>query len=134
MKPFINRKFKYITINENKFELDKYYIIAGSTCFLTKKQVDACIRVIQHYLKRYKKKRNVVNLIQYNVAISKKTKGARMGSGKGKIKEYVAKIDMNSILFIFQNIKNWRALKVYKYMQYKLPIKIYLKCIKSKKK
>ena len=28
-----------------------------------------------------------------------------MGSGKGKIKEYISKINMNGVLFIFQNVK-----------------------------
>jgi len=49
-----------------------------------------------------------------------------MGSGKGKIKEYVSRINMNSILFVFKNVKEWRMHKIYKQMQYRLPIKIYL--------
>lgn len=134
MKPFINKHFKYIAYPTNFFEKDKYYIIAGDSFFMTKKQMEACISVIRYYLKRFKKKRNVLNFIQFNVALTQKPKGARMGSGKGKIKEYVAKIDSNSILFIFQKVKRWRALKIYTYMKTKLPIRLHIKHIRSKKK
>ena len=47
-----------------------------------------------------------------------------MGSGKGKIKEYISKIKMNGVLFIFQNVKEWRVHKIYKQMQSRLPMKI----------
>jgi len=50
-----------------------------------------------------------------------------MGSGKGKIKKFVTKISMNGILFIFKNIKKDVMLKIYKYIQYRLPIKVSLK-------
>jgi len=127
MKPFICTKGKAIHNKKKIFESGKYYIISGDSCFLTKKQVESCISVIRLYLKRFKKKRNVLNLIQFNVPVTRKTKGARMGSGKGKIKEYIAKINLNSILFILQKVKQWRALSIFKYMRYRLPMKIYLK-------
>jgi len=103
MKPFLNRKINIS--NKNVFINKKYYILACTPCFLTKKQVESCISVVRYYLKRYKKKKNFINLLQYNIPITKKNKGSRMGSGKGGIKEYVSKVNMNSILFVFQNIK-----------------------------
>ena len=125
MKPFLNKKININ--NKNIFLPKKYYIISSQSCFLTKKQIDSCISVVRYYLKRYKKKKNFINLVQFNIPITKKNKGSRMGSGKGKIKEYISKVNMNSILFVFQNVKEWRMYKIYKQIQYRLPIKIYLK-------
>lgn len=125
MKPFINKKINIS--NNNLLSINKYYIISSQACFLTKKQIDSCISIVRFYLKRYKKKKNFVNLVQYNTPITKKNKGSRMGSGKGKIKEYVSRVNMNSILFVFQNVKEWRMYKIFKQMQHRLPIKIYLK-------
>jgi len=50
-----------------------------------------------------------------------------MGSGKGKIRKFISKISMNGILFIFKNINKPVMLKIYKYIQFKLPMKVYLK-------
>lgn len=68
-----------------------------------------------------------INLIQYNIPVTKKNKFSRMGSGKGKIRKYISKINMNGIMFIFKNVKKSIMLKIYKYIQFKLPMKIYLK-------
>lgn len=125
MKPFLNKKVNIC--NHNLFLKNKYYIVSSDTCFLTKKQVESCISTVRYYLKRYKKKKNFISLVQFNVPITKKNKGSRMGSGKGKIKEYVSRVNMNSVLFVFQNVKEWRVHKIFKQMQYRLPIKIYLK-------
>jgi len=103
MKPFINKKANIS--NHNIILANKYYIISNECYLLTKKQIDSCISVVRYYLKRYKKKKNFVNLVQFNVPITKKNKGSRMGSGKGKIKDYVSNMKMNSVLFIFKNVK-----------------------------
>ena len=106
MKPFLNTKINISNNNIlNSSNKKQYFIVSSKSCFLTKKQIDSCISVVRYYLKRYKKKKNFINLVQYNIPITKKNKGSRMGSGKGKIKEYISKIKMNGILFIFQNVK-----------------------------
>lgn len=122
MKPFLNRKINIS--NKNTYLIKKYYIVSNQPCFLTKKQIDSCISVVSYYLKRFKKKKNFINLVQFNIPITKKNKGSRMGSGKGKIKEYISKIRMNEILFIFQNVKERRVYKIYKQLQARLPVKI----------
>lgn len=122
MKPYINHTLNIS--NKNNYLLKKYYIVAQSTCFLTKKQIDSCLSVISYYIKRAKKKKNFINRVQYNIPITKKNKGSRMGSGKGKIKEYISKVRMNEILFIFQNVKQRRVYKIYKQLQVRLPVKI----------
>ena len=125
MKPFLNRK---ININNQNVFLDgSFYILSSKACFLTRKQVEACINVVRFYIKRYKKNKNFINLIQFKIPVTKKSKGSRMGSGKGKIKEYISKINMNSILFIFKKIKLWKMFKIFKSLQFRLPMKIYLK-------
>lgn len=122
MKPFLNRKINIS--NKNTYLIKKYYIVSNQPCFLTKKQIDSCISVVSYYLKRFKKKKNFINLVQFNIPITKKNKGSRMGSGKGKIKEYLSKVRMNEILFIFQNVKERRVYKIYKQLQARLPVKI----------
>lgn len=127
MKNFLNRK---INISNNNVYLTKqYYILSSTSCFLTKEQIDSCINTIRFYIRKYKKKKqkNFINLVQFNIPVTKKNKGARMGSGKGKIKKYISKVNMNGIIFIFKNIKKSIMLKIYKYIQFKLPMKIYLK-------
>jgi len=124
MKPFLNQKLNIS--NNNVYLSKKYYIVSSKSCFLTLKQIESCISIVRYYLKRYKKKKNFINLVQFNIPITKKNKGSRMGSGKGKIKEYISKINMNGVLFIFQNVKEWRVHKIYKQMQSRLPMKIYL--------
>lgn len=126
-KNFLNRK---INISNTNYYLEKhYYILSSKSYFLTKKQIDSCISVIRFYIRKFKKKKQkmFINLIQYNIPLTKKNKFSRMGSGKGKIKKYISKISMNGIMFIFKNIKKSIMLKIYKYIQYRLPMKIYLK-------
>ena len=126
-KQFLNRK---INISNNNYYLEKhYYILSSKSCFLTKKQIDSCINVIRFYIRKFKKKKQkmFINLIQYNIPVTKKNKFSRMGSGKGKIRKYISKINMNGIMFIFKNVKKSIMLKIYKYIQFKLPMKIYLK-------
>lgn len=126
-KNFINQKVNIS--NTNYYLKEHHYVIAKSPSLLTKKQIDSCISVIRFYIrkKKKKKKKSFINLIQYNIPITRKNKNSRMGAGKGKIKKFVAKISMNGILFIFKNIKKDTMLKIYKYIQYRLPIKVSLK-------
>ena len=103
MKNFLDRK-KNIS-NKNVYLSGDCYIISSESCFLTKKQVNACLGVVSFYVKRYKKNKNFLSYVQFRIPVTKKSKGSRMGSGKGKIKEYISKIHMNSIIFIFKKIK-----------------------------
>jgi len=126
-KTFLNRKVNIS--NSNTYLENSYYIISSKACFITKKQVDSCISIIRHYIKKLnkKKQKKFISLIQYNVPITRKNKFSRMGSGKGKVVKLISKVNMNGIMFIFRNIKTSTMLKVFKYIQFKLPMKIYLK-------
>jgi ribosomal protein L16/L10AE len=55
-----------------------------------------------------------------------------MGSGKGKIKEYISKVNMNGIIFIFRKVKLWIMYKIFKGLQSRLPMKIQLKTYSDK--
>lgn len=126
-KSFLN---KSINIKNRSYDLENcYYIIAGKTCFLTKKMVDSCIRIVRFYIKRAtaKKKKKFINCIQFNIPLTKKSKKSRMGSGKGKVRKIISKVHMNSLMFIFRNVKYFIMFKVFKYLKEHLPIKIYLK-------
>lgn len=126
-KSFLN---KSINIKNRSYHLENcYYIIAGKTCFLTKKMVDSCVRIIRFYIKRAtaKKNKKFINCIQFNIPLTKKSKKSRMGSGKGKVRKIISKVHMNSLMFIFRNVKYFIMFKVFKYLKENLPIKIYLK-------
>lgn len=125
MKPFLNKKINIS--NENSFSTGSFYVLSSKSCFLTKRQIESCLNVVRFYIKRYKKNKKFVNCIQFRIPVTKKGKGSRMGSGKGKIKEYISKVNMNSVLFIFKKIKLWRMFKIFKSLKYRLPMKIYLK-------
>ena len=125
-KNFFNKNVNIC--NTNYYKEGNYYIVSSQPYFLTKKQIDSCLNVIRFFVKKLKnKKKKIITPIQFNVPITRKNKFSRMGAGKGKIKKYVSKISMNSIIFIIKDIKKSVMLKIYKYIQYKLPIKIYLK-------
>ena len=125
MKPFINRK---VNISNKNIFLDGYfYIVSNASCFLTRKQIEACLNVVRFYIKRYKKNKLFLNCVRFNIPITKKSKGSRMGSGKGKIKEYISKVNMNSVLFIFKKIKFWKMCQIFKGIQSRLPMKVFLK-------
>lgn len=85
------------------------------------------LNTIRFFIKRQKKQKKFISLLQFNIPVTKKNRASRMGSGKGKIKKFLAKVYMNGILFIFKNISKFLMLKIYKYIQYKLPMKIFLK-------
>lgn len=125
MKPFLNRKININ--NQNVFSSGNFYIISGEACFLTKKQLASCLGVVRFHIKRYKKNKTFLSCIQYRIPVTKKPKLSRMGAGKGKIKRYISKINMNSIIFVFKKIKLWRMFKIFKGLKARLPMKIYLK-------
>lgn len=130
MKDFLNRKVNIS--NKNVFSKGSYYIISSKSCFLTKKQVESCVGLVSFYIKRYKKNKQFLSCVQYKIPVTQKSKGSRMGSGKGKIKEYLAKVNMNGIIFIFKKVKLWRMYKIFKGLQSRLPMKIQLKTYSEK--
>jgi ribosomal protein L16/L10AE len=103
MKDFLNTKVNIS--NKNVYTQGSFFVLSSKSCFLTKKQVEACIGVVSFYIKRYKKNKQFLSNIQYQIPVTKKSKGSRMGSGKGKIKEYISKVNMNGIIFIFRKVK-----------------------------
>jgi ribosomal protein L16 len=122
-KSFINNK---ITIRNNPLiKSDSYYILSTSTSFITKKQFESCLRIISFYIRKARK--YFFSCLQFNQPITKKPRFCRMGSGKGRIRKFVAKVHMNSILFIFKKIDYNKMLKVFTSIQHRLPIKITLK-------
>jgi len=124
-KTFLNRKVNIS--NTNTYLSNQFYILSSTSCLLSKKQIDSCLNTIRFFIKRHKKQKKFENLLQFNIPVTKKNRASRMGSGKGKIKKYLAKVYMNGIIFVFKNISKFIMLKIYKYIQYKLPMKIYLK-------
>lgn len=134
LKKFINKKIKILPLPKptpiltHKVEgkvKSKYYIVSSGTYFITKKQLECCLKSVNIIIK--KSRRHIINKLNFNVPITKKPRFSRMGSGKGRIRQYVSKIHMNSVIFIFNNIIYSKMFKIFKELQSHLPIKIYLK-------
>ena len=120
----MKKKFVNNSLNiKNK----NYYFLSGKTYFLSKRQIEYCINTIRFFIRKFKKEKKFINMLEFNIPITKKAKFSRMGSGKGIIKKYVSKVKLNSIIFIFRNLDKNIILKIFKYVNYKLPMKIYLK-------
>ena len=121
-KSFLNKKIK---LQKSNFNPDFYYIISSSSSYITKKQLESCLRIISYYIR--KSRRYFYTCLNFTIPITKKPKFSRMGSGKGRIRKMVARIHMNSILFIFKKTVNYTKLwKAFKAIQHRLPVKIHL--------
>jgi ribosomal protein L16/L10AE len=107
------------------YEADQYYIIASKGFFMTKEQMSSCDRVFSYYIRR--SKRHVSKMVAFSLPITKKSKFSRMGSGKGKIKYKVGKVNMQGIMFIFNDVKLEIMYKVLKALQRRIPVKLHLK-------
>lgn len=122
-KLFINKK---ITVKSNiSLKNDSYYILSSESDFITKKQFESCLRIISFHIRKARK--YFYSCLQFNIPITKKPRFCRMGSGKGRIRKFVSKVHLNSVLFIFKKIDYNKMLKVFKSIQHRLPIKIVLK-------
>ena len=122
-KNFINHKKK---IKTSDYLSDKYYIVSTSACFLTKKQIESCIKIIGYYVRRAR--RYFDSELQCIIPVTKKPRFSRMGSGKGRIRKFIAKINVNTLLFMFdkEKIDYTRMWTIFKAIEHRLPMKVRL--------
>jgi large subunit ribosomal protein L16 len=85
--------------------------------------MEACRKTILRYSKRIGK---IYTNILPDKPISKKTEGARMGTGKGSVAYWVMPIRKGKILFELKNISNEIAKKALAQVGFKLPVKTIL--------
>ena len=88
--------------------------------WITARQIEAARRAIVHFTKRSGK---VWIRIFPDKPVTQKPAGAKMGSGKGDIEEYVAVVKPGRILFEIAGVPQEQAVEALKRAGHKLPIK-----------
>lgn len=88
--------------------------------WVTARQIEAARRAIVHFTKRSGK---VWIRIFPDKPVTQKPAGAKMGSGKGDIEEYVAVVKPGRILFEIAGVTEEQAVEALKRAGHKLPIK-----------
>lgn len=88
--------------------------------WITARQIEASRRAIVHFTKRVGK---VWIRVFPDKPITSKAAGAKMGSGKGDIDQYVAVVRPGLILFEIAGVPKDQALEALKRASHKLPIR-----------
>lgn len=100
-----------------------YAICSLENHFITKDQIECCRILIRRELKR---KGFLLIHSNFDIPLTKKSTGTRMGKGKGVIKEYVGYVFIYSSLFELKQIPFFLAFKLLRKISYKLPFKVCL--------
>ena len=109
------------------FKLDNIYsygIISNSSSYISKNQIESCRKIIVRIFRTQRIKPKLQICVKFLINQTVKSKGARMGSGKGDFKTTVSKIKKSDFLFKFKNISFICAYVLFKKLKYKLPIKL----------
>lgn len=104
----------------NKINFGDYGIQALEPTWLTSRQIEATRRTITRYTKRGGK---LWITIFPDKPISARAAESRMGSGKGALDYWVAKVKPGTILFELSGVSEVLARDAMKIASYKLPIK-----------
>ena len=104
----------------NTIAFGDYAIKAVGSGWLTSKQIEATRRVITRYTKRGGK---LWIKIFPDKPITARAAESRMGSGKGALDYWVAKIKPETVLFELQGVEFATARRAMQLAMYKLPIK-----------
>jgi ribosomal protein L16 len=115
-------KFK-IDHSSNLISSGDYVICALENGFITKHQMECCRILIRRELRR---KGFLLIHSYFNLPITNKSTGTRMGKGKGVIKEHIGLVFIYSSLFELKGIPFFLAYKLLKKISYKLPFKVCL--------
>lgn len=98
----------------------EYGLISMSTGWVTSRQIEAARRAITHYTQRGGR---LWIRIFPDKPITKKAAETRMGSGKGDVHEYVARILPGRMLFEMGGVNKDTAMAALRLAAYKLPVK-----------
>lgn len=111
--------------NIQKSFLNKGWIgvIATDNFWFSHAQMEACRKTILRYSKRAGR---IYSNVFPDKPISRKTEGARMGTGKGSVSHWVMPIRKGKVLFELKNIPNDVARKALTQLNFKLPVRTVL--------
>lgn len=130
---FIPKKTKFKkqqkgrSFNKIKVNLTTYFNNSGKVTLkalsagrVSSKNIITCKQTINKIVKKYGKL--TINIFA-DTPISNKPTEIRMGKGKGAVKYWVSKVKPGTILFEIDTVFNILAIKAFKLVQNKLPIK-----------
>lgn len=99
-------------------------LISLESCWLYSKQIEAALKVINRHIKKYGK---CILKVFPDQSRTARPSESRMGSGKGEIKHWVAKIKKNTLIFELINVPLSIADAAFKECSYKMPVKTQIK-------
>ena len=98
----------------------EYGILSEDTAWITSRQIEAARRAITHYTQRGGR---IWIRIFPDKPITKKPAETRMGSGKGDVYEYVARVLPGRMLFEMGGVSKETAFAALRLASHKLPVK-----------
>lgn len=104
----------------NAVEFGEYGLQASTRGEFSARQIEAARKVLARSTKRMGK---VWIRIFPDHPVTEKAQGVKMGSGKGDIKEYVAKIKPNHVLFELAGVPENVAREAFRKAGHKIPMK-----------
>ena len=114
---YTNRLSKLNTLKPYK----SYNIIALESSYINGKQLEAARQSIRRKLKR----RGQLKILVFpDIAVSNKSTSSRMGKGKGKVNNWVSKINPGKQIFELTGISNKESFNALKCGANKLPLKL----------
>lgn len=109
-----------LAIRGSQVDFGEFGIKSLEAAWLTSRQIEAARKTISHATKRMGK---MWIRVFPDKPITKKAAGAKMGSGKGDIEEYVAAIKPGRIIFELSGVSHEIAVEAFRKASHKLPFK-----------
>lgn len=109
-----------IALRGNSVDFGDFGLKALDAKWLTAKQIEAARKTISHHTKRIGKL--WIRVFPYK-PITKKAAGAKMGSGKGDIEQYVAVVKPGKIVFELAGVTEETAREAFRKAGHKLPFR-----------
>nr|YP_011008085.1 ribosomal protein L16 [Dictyotopsis propagulifera]WBP69951.1 ribosomal protein L16 [Dictyotopsis propagulifera] len=126
-----NKHFKTRYLPKLKSSLEtikfksSFKLVAKKSGYLNNRQIESARQTIRRCLKR---KGLLYNLAFFNINTTKKSTGARMGKGKGKItNDFLSKIKAGKTIFKLIGISSKESISALKAGSTKLPISLKIK-------
>lgn len=102
----------------NSVDFGEFGLKATSVAWLSSRQIEAARKTITHHTKRMGKM--WIRVFPHK-PITKKGAGAKMGSGKGDIEEYVSVVKPGSVIFEIAGVSEEVAKEAFRKAGHKLP-------------
>ena len=118
-KQFRN-KMKGLASRGNRLSFGSFGLKSQESSWITARQIEAARRAMTHYTKRGGR---IWIRIFPDKPVTKKPAETRMGSGKGDVDHYVARVSPGTILFEMGAVEEKIAREAMRLAAHKLPIK-----------